>query len=178
MDADLVSIRDIAAEFGKRKQTIFKVLKRLRILPDLRRSEAGRNQKVAYVTLEEARRIRHELTSRVSIGVAEESPSPDPFETDIGCFYVVQLEPHMDPKRFKVGFASNMSERLQKLRCSAPFAAALRTWPCRVLWERTAIDCVTDGCERLHTEVFRAADVSAVIEKCERFFSLMPSLGK
>jgi len=89
---------------------------------------------------------------------------------------LIQLEPDHDPGRFKLGFASNMPERLRSHRCSAPFAKILKTWACHALWERTAIDSVTQGCEKIHTEVFRTKDISSVQEKCDLFFNLMPKL--
>jgi hypothetical protein len=70
----------------------------------------------------------------------------------------------------------DLDGRLQKHRCSAPFAARVKQWPCLRAWERTAIDCVTAGCERLHTEVFRAEDLAAVVDRADRFFSLMPTV--
>jgi hypothetical protein len=54
---------------------------------------------------------------------------------------------------------------LRQLRCSAPYIQVMKTWPCRRLWEKTAIECVTEGCERLHTEVFRALFLETVEEK-------------
>ena len=93
---------------------------------------------------------------------------------DRGVFYLIQLEQEHDPGRFKVGFASNMMERLRTHRCSAPFATVVETWPCHTLWERTAIVCVTQNCQQIHTEVFRAADIAQVKELCDRFFELMP----
>ena len=54
----------------------------------------------------------------------------------------------------------------------------LKTWPCRSLWEKTVIDCVCDGCERLHTEVFRVDSIDKIISKCDAFFSLVPFLGE
>ena len=95
---------------------------------------------------------------------------------DRGVFYLIQLEPCHDPGRFKVGFASNLSERLRDHRCSAPLATVLAKWPCRPLWEKTAIDCVTQSCEQIHTEVFRTDDISAVQQRCEQFFSLMSDI--
>lgn len=95
---------------------------------------------------------------------------------EIGLFYLVQLEPDHDPGRFKAGFTSNMEERLRAHRCAAPFVKVIKTWPCRSLWEKTTIDCVCDGCERLHTEVFRSDSIDQVVEKCDEFFSLMPRL--
>jgi len=105
-----------------------------------------------------------------------ESDRSEPAIPELGVFYVVQLEPDHDPGRFKVGFASNMAERLRAHRCSAPFSKVLKTWPCRSLWEKTAIDCVCVGCEKLHTEVFRIDSIDKVITKCDEFLALMPCL--
>lgn len=96
---------------------------------------------------------------------------------DVGVFYLLRLEPQHDPNRFKVGFASNLSERLRQHKCSAPFTEVIKTWPCRRLWEKTAIECVTANCERLHTEIFRAQSISEVEQRCDQFFALMPSLS-
>ena len=95
-----------------------------------------------------------------------------------GVFYLLSLEPKSDPGRFKVGFATSLSERLRQLRCSAPFTTVVATWPCKRLWERTAIDSVGEGCERLHTEVFRTTSLEAVRERCDRFFALMPKIAE
>jgi hypothetical protein len=100
--------------------------------------------------------------------------SDDFVSAEVGVFYLIQLEPEFDPGRFKVGFAAGMSERLRQLRCSAPFATVVRSWPCRRLWEKTAIESVSAGCERLHTEVFRTGSLDEIIERCERFFAVMP----
>jgi len=89
-------------------------------------------------------------------------------------FYLLLLEPDHDPGRFKVGIADNFPERLRHLRCSAPMIKVVKTWPCKPLWERTVMDCVTEGCERLHTEVFRTESIKSVVDRCERFFELMP----
>jgi len=93
---------------------------------------------------------------------------------DSGYFYLVELEPAHDPGRFKVGFTAELEGRIRKHRCSAPFARYVKTWPSRRLWERAAIDCTTDGCERLHTEVFRASSLEVVATKADAFFAMMP----
>ena len=54
---ELISVIETARELGKRKQTIFKVLKRLGITPEKQRSSGHRNQEIAYITMEEFRRI-------------------------------------------------------------------------------------------------------------------------
>ena len=68
-----------------------------------------------------------------------------------------------------------MSERLRLDRCYTPFATVIETWDCHLLWEKTAIDSVTRGCEKIHTEVFRAKDIAVIRKNCELFFALMPT---
>lgn len=92
------------------------------------------------------------------------------------CFTCSNWNPSTIRGRIKVGFAVSLPERLRTLRCSAPFTKVVQTWPCKVLWERTAIESVTDGCKQLHTEVFRTASIESVVQRCDQFFSLMPEL--
>jgi hypothetical protein len=70
----------------------------------------------------------------------------------------------------------DLEGRLQKHRCAAPFAQYLCSFPSKRVWERAAIDCVTKGCEQLHTEVFRAESLEQVASRAQSFFSMMPSL--
>jgi hypothetical protein len=173
-----VSVRDFAETHGLRRQTVFKVLKRLGIDTSKSRGDIqNRGQVIAYITNEEGQRVLEALSSSRSSKnqqEGEESDFPEASLYDIGVFYLLCLEPEHDPLRFKVGFASNINERLRQHRCSAPYTQIVKTWPCRRLWEKTAIECVTQGCERLHTEVFRAKSIEFVERKCTEFFALMP----
>ncbi len=171
----------MANQHGVLKQTIFKVLKRLRIEPTKRLGANSRGQVVAYITQEEARIVVDALRSGRSSGAcggADPASVAEVLLDEQGVFYLLSLEPKNDPGRFKVGFAASLPERLRQLRCSAPFIEVVATWPCKRLWERTAIDCVSEGCERIHTEVFRTASLTSVREKCERFFNLMPKIAE
>jgi hypothetical protein len=162
------------------KQTVFKVLKRLRIEPTKRPGANSRGQVISYITEDEARIVIETIRSARQAGASENRESAsvaDVILDERGVFYLLSLEPKSDPGRFKVGFAASLPERLRQLRCSAPFAEVVATWPCKRLWERTAIDCVTHGCERIHTEVFRAASIASVHERCVEFFALMPKLN-
>jgi len=155
--------------------------KRLGIEPTKRRGANNRGQIIAYITREEARvvvgTLRPVTASSESSG--EDSPStPEVLLAEQGVFYLLLLEPKTDAGRFKVGFATNLPERLRQLRCSAPFTVVIATWPCKRLWERTAIECVTEGCERIHTEVFRTISIESLRQKCEQFFALMPKIGE
>jgi hypothetical protein len=181
MTDNTISVIDLAAQLGKRKQTIFKVLRRLGIEPTKATSANSRGAFVAYITDEDARLIRAELampSNSETFGEVGLDPTEISVPGQQGLFYLILLERRHDPGRFKVGFAINLSDRLRALRCSAPFATVVKSWPCKMLWEKTAIECVSDGCERLHTEVFRADSIEAVIAKCESFFALMPRLPR
>lgn len=174
MDEERVAIVDLADELQVRKQRLFKLLKRLGITPTQRRDGDRRGQNVAVVTPAEASAIRAELAGLTSVG--PDGSEPFVLGEDVGFFYLIGLEPAHDPGRFKVGFTTELDGRLQKHRCSAPFAEYVKTWPCRRVWERAAMDSATDGCEKLHTEVFRATSLEAVERRADRFFAIMPNL--
>lgn len=180
MFEELISVVDLASQLGKRKQTVFKVLRRLHIEPRKLRSSDRRGQLVSYVTAQESHLVAAELRAAgpVSKSVDEGAAPPEALPDEHGVFYLLLLEPEHDPGRFKVGFAVSLPERLRALRCSAPFATVVQTWPCKLLWEKTAIDCVTEGCKQLHTEVFRTHSIEPILQRCEQFFNLMPRLQK
>lgn len=176
MSEELISVIDVAKKIGKRKQSLFKVLTRLGISVTKQRHSAHRNQKIAYITMEEFNRVVDHV--RVGQNSNEETNITNINLMNDGVFYLILLEPSGDPGRFKVGFATSMPERLRALKCSAPFVKVVNTWPCQPLWERTAIDCVSEGCEKIHTEVFRTDDIEKVRNKCDKFFALMPEINK
>ncbi|NTW70089.1 MAG: hypothetical protein HGB23_09625 [Chlorobiaceae bacterium] len=179
MTEHLISIKDFAEQQGLYRQTVFKVIKRLEIEPaKLRGGKQNRGQTISYITEEDAQRLLEALaSSRRTQDGKEGRDFSDAVLYDVGVCYLLCLEPVHDPCRFKVGFASNLPDRLRQHRCSAPFTQIVKTWPCRRLWEKTAIECVTEGCERLHTEIFRSQSLDAVESKCEQFFALMPQLS-
>ncbi len=171
----LVSVIDLADELGVRKQTVFKALRRLGVKAT-KRKDAGRGgQAVSFVSGEDANRLRETLDGTAITNA--DGLTESWLGENTGFFYVIQLEPDLDPTRLKLGFTIAIEQRLRQHRCSAPFAAVVRTWPCRRTWEQAAIDCLSNGCERLHTEVFRVDDLEATLEKAQRFFALMPTLA-
>jgi len=175
MDENLISVIDAAVQLGTRKQQLFKIIKRLGVSTSKHRNSAHKNQVISYITKDDLDLIARHMAAGKSNTGGETEAAPT-FQVDRGVFYLIQLEPEYDTGRFKVGFASNLSERLRDHRCSAPFATVLAMWPCLLLWEKTAIDCVTQTCEKIHTEVFRTDDISEVRNRCEQFFSLMPNV--
>ena len=172
VDRQLISIIDIADAHGKRKQSIHKLVKRLGIEVVKMKSNNARGQMISYITTRDYEELRRQLDK-------PDSPNSDTRTDGSGVIYLVQLEPEIDPGRFKIGFTTDPDERLRSHRTSAPFSELVKTWPSKFLWEKTAIDCITQDCEQLHTEVFRTQDFDLVIGRAERFFELMPTmLGK
>ncbi|HSB10105.1 MAG TPA: hypothetical protein VLM38_11520 [Blastocatellia bacterium] len=174
-----VAIVDLADDLQVRKQRIFKVVRRLGIRPTQRREPGRGNQNVATVTANEASAIRAEIvkssdTPGADGGLALGGPAVY-YSDDVGFFYLIQLEPLHDSGRFKAGFTTDLEGRLRKHRCAAPFAQYVCSFPAKRVWERAAIDCVTNGCEQLHTEVFRAESLERVANRARSFFSMMPS---
>jgi hypothetical protein len=167
---DAVAVIDLADELQVRKQRLFKIITKLSIRTAQRRDPDRGNQNIATVSLAEANAIRDELAKSARASGYGGALPPD----DAGFFYLIQLEPTHDAGRFKVGFTTDLDGRLQKHRCSAPFARYHKNWPCQRVWERAAIDCATDRCEQLHTEVFRAPILDTVAARADSFFALMP----
>ncbi|MBN1507817.1 MAG: hypothetical protein JW955_13285 [Sedimentisphaerales bacterium] len=181
MDQERIAVLDLADELGVRKQRLFKLIKALHICTTKRREPTRGGQEVVTIAAADTARIRNELQarSRQRRGSRERPDEQAPYyaSDERGVFYLVQLEPQHDPTRFKVGFTADIESRLGKLRTSAPFARCEKSWPCRRNWEGTAIDCVTDGCEHLREEVFRASRLVDVVHRADAFFSVMPRLS-
>jgi hypothetical protein len=170
MQDEIVSVIDIARLYGKHKQSVFKLVRRLGIEMVKVQGEDSRGQKISCITMKDYEILKPELEQ---MGNADDQH--DTLESSYGVFYLIQLEPDLDPGRFKVGFAVNVDQRLRSHRISAPLCILVRTWPCKALWEKTAIDSICAGYERLYTEVFRADSIEEVVDRYEEFFSVMPT---
>ena len=171
MDTELIPISQVVQETGKQKSHIFKVLDRLGIERTLIKRADAKGQKVAHITSDD-----YELLKEYFSGVGADSNETNFDGQSDGVFYLIQLEPDHDPGRIKLGFATSIEDRLRKHKTAAPYSKVIKTWPCKLLWEKTAIECAAQGCERLYTEVFRADSVDDVENRCNEFFSLMPSI--
>ncbi|MBX9894917.1 MAG: hypothetical protein K2Y09_07025 [Nitrosomonas sp.] len=171
MNDEIISVIDAARNLDRHKAYIFKILGRLCIDTVKEKNSAARGQKIAYITIDDYKRVKDYLskTEGDQTFLAQQS--------DVrGVSYLIQLEPEHDPGRFKLGFATNIEERLRSHKTAAPFSKVLKVWPCKILWEKTAIECASQGCTRLHTEVFRTESINEVQPRCEQFFKIMPQL--
>lgn len=167
MDGQLISLIEIADAHGKRRQSVHKLVNRLGMKTTKRKSSQARGQAISYIAADDYEELKRHMSASVdrSDGTASDNSS---------VFYVIQLEPNLDQGRFKVGFTTDIDERMRSHRTSAPFATIVKTWPCKLLWEKTAIECITQDCEQLYTEVFRTDNIGGVVDRADRFFRLMP----
>lgn len=165
---DFVSIEDLACEFGIDKSNVFKYLKKHGIHAHKRRLSGHNSQKCACLNRDEAEQIRK---MRASEGYSHDAQS---LTSGAGSFYVIRLVPDLDPRRIKLGFANDINQRLVAHRCSAPTAEVVKTWPCKASWERTAIDCLSNGLPSLSNEVFVVEDLEKLIGLGDKFFGIMP----
>ena len=170
-----ISVIHAAQELGLRKQSLFKILKRLKIEVTREKSENHAGQSISYISEKDLKLVSDQVKYNANF---QNENKPENGFTSKGVFYLIQLEPDHDPGRFKLGFATAIQDRLRQHRCAAPFAKVIATWPCHILWEKTAIDSITQGCEKIHTEVFRTIDISEIENRCNRFFEMMPSPEK
>ena len=174
--AQLITFKEVATHCGIAKSTVFKIVERLGIQKHKRKSSERHGQYQACISKKDLERVRSEISEVRAIRKSPSQDGPSPTSPESGVFYLIQLEPKLEPGRFKVGFSSNMDERLRAHRCIAPYAKVLKTWPCKSRWEKTAIDSMTRKCKQLHTEVFSTDSIDTVIEEGDQFFDRMPPL--
>ncbi len=170
----LISIIDIAQHHGRRKQAIHGIVRRLGLNVENVVGERTRGQKASHITVRDYEIHRRQFDTPPTAKLVDASNSP----TAQAVFYLILTEPDLDPGRFKLGFSADLEERLRHHRTAAPFSELVRQWPCKALWEKTAIDCVADGCQRLGPEVFRADSIEDVMRRADQFFDLMPRLAE
>jgi len=165
-----ISIRQLGEKLGLDPSNARKYVLKLGYKPVMRRTPESRGQKALTVTLKEADAI---VKRRLEEGFLR---SGKPVETEFGFFYVIQLVPELDPRRIKLGFAVNVSERLSEHRTASPTAKIKAKWPCRRSWERTVIDClVASSCKLISHEVYECSDLEGLIKKGNTFFEVLPS---
>lgn len=169
VEEELISVAEAAKALGRNKQSLFKLVNRLKIEKKFIKSEDARGQTAAYITLEDFEILKAHVDGASSLPVLQGDDA-----SMSGYFYIIQLEPELDPRRLKLGFAASVDDRIRKHMTSAPFSKVLAKWPCRLIWEKTVIDCLTGNSEKIYTEVFRVQDVNMTIQTAAAFFDLMP----
>jgi len=84
MEKELISVIDAARQLGKYKQTLFKIIRKLKITPTRQRHSEHGGQAISYITMEEFDRITEYFSTTCnSIGETKIISSPDSNLTDI-----------------------------------------------------------------------------------------------
>jgi hypothetical protein len=172
MTEEFISIKQLAAEIGMDRSHARRYVLSLGLTPTKRRTADSGNQLTLTVTASEADFVRKKREEKGFLG------SSRSVENEIGSFYVIQLVPELDPRRIKLGFADDISQRLAQHRTSAPTATVLKAWPCKRSWEKTVIDALAFSRGKLIlNEVYEFDDVEKMIEHGNQLFSLLADPG-
>jgi hypothetical protein len=166
-----VTLGELASEFGMEKTNIRKYALAKGFTFTKLRDKRSNNQIVIALTLEETNELRN---TREREGFTNQDK---PIDNGNGYFYIIQLIPELDESRIKLGFASNVQNRLNSHRTAAPTAKLLKSWPCKKTWEIAAIASLTRcNCKSIGSEVYSFENIENLILEGNRFFELMPSV--
>ena len=169
MENDYVTLKELGEELSMDRSNLRKYILGLGIESSMVRTLESRGQLTLAVTSDQADVVRQQREEEGFLSDILILPK------EWGSFYLIQVVPELDSQRIKVGFAIDLDSRLRDFRCIAPTCQVLVTWSCKRIWEKTAIDCLSELCiEGLSNEVFRCENLEALIGKGDRFFSLMP----
>ena len=171
MERKLIAVNTIASIHGRNRRSLHKLVRRLGLNVVKERTDDSRGQLSSHITESDYETLKRHLDD---YRVSSDPVSPEVHQSEFGVFYLVLLEPKLDPGRFKVGFTTNINERMRSYLTATPFAEVKETWPCKLIWEKTAIECISQDCEQLYTEVFRTNNIDDVIMRAKQFFNLMP----
>lgn len=168
-EGEYVSIKELAETMGMDRSHARRYILALGYSPHKRRTPDSHNQLTLALPRSEAEAVLAKRREQGFIGGGS-------VVSDRGFFYVIQLVPEIAPQRIKLGFATNVSDRLQQHRTAAPTAALLKCWPCRGVWERTAMDCMTrEGCRLIANEVFECDQLDSLVCRGDKLFQQLPA---
>jgi len=167
-EKEYVSVKQLAQELGLDPSNTRKYVLSQGFAFLKQRTPDSRNQLANVLTKEDAEAIK-------ALREAQGFTGTIVAQGDEGVFYIVQVVPELDPLRVKLGFASDVSARLQAHRTVAPTAALVGFWPCKRTWERAAMDSIARiGCQVIANEVFQCDGLAGLVDRGEAFFALMP----
>jgi len=168
-----ITLKALADEIGMDRSHLRRFVSRMGISPLRERIPGAKGSPLLAVTDEEAEQIR-EARREAGFWVGGRAT---PVRDGHGHFYTVELDPEARPGRLKLGFTNSVRARLADHRTAAPHAVLLRSWPCKRSWEPAAIDALSLAGERVTDEIYDMSNVDEVVNRGDRFFSMLPSLG-
>lgn len=171
---DYISLRELSKTFNLDKSNVRKyVLNQGFSFIKIRTPEA-KGQLTLALTLEDAENV---VEMRKLQGFLTSNGDKIPVNNGYGFFYIVQLIPELAENRIKLGFATNVENRLKAHKTTAPTAILVKSWPSDKEWERSAIVSVTRlDCKHIGGEVFECENLDELIERANIFFGIMPKI--
>ncbi len=166
---DHILLSELAQEWGLDKSNARKyVLKQGFDFVRVRGNDPS-HQLVLALTQSDAEMVREQRTREGYNG-------KEPVINGWGYFYIVQVAPDLDESRIKLGYATDYKRRVAAYRTLSPTAKLFMVWPCRSIWERTAIDSITRiDCISTGGETYTCSDLTALCKRGHDFFSLLPN---
>lgn len=169
---EFVSLKQLAEMLGMDRSYARKWLLSKDFKPVKRRTSDSGGQLTLSFTAEETERI---IILRQRLGFSLDGQTASPVNEDYGVFYIIQLIPEFDANRVKLGFASDVEQRLAEHRTASSTAEVAKTWPCKRAWEKTVIDTLTGRhCRLILNEVYACDDIGELVELGNKLFALFP----
>ena len=166
---EYVTLKALSVELGLDRSNMRKYVMNSGIEPDRRRTPDSGSQLTLTVSPDQADFIRRK---RQQEGYGSGTPAT---VSDSGLFYVVQLVPELDPRRLKLGFTDNLTNRLSQHRTAAPTAIVLKSWQCKRSWEVTITDALTvKTCRLIQNEVFECESLDDLLSLADELFMILP----
>lgn len=154
---EFYNLRDIAKELGITYQTVKSRTEQLDI--DVVQTQNEKNMYLSSIRAADLAKLKDSLTNKS--------------HSENGFFYMIALVPEYNRGRIKLGFATNVEERLGNHRTAAPTAELVRSWPCKRAFEKTIIAALSSLGKQVRNEVYDFDNVDLIVSKAETLFSLL-----
>lgn len=172
--SEYVLLKDLANEFGIDKSNLRKYILDNDIKPEKVRLPEANNQLTLVLSQEKADLVRQIRRSQ-GFEIGGKSNDGPVIKIDEGIFYIIQLVPLLSFSRIKLGYTTNIKNRIRAHRTTCPNAKVLKQYFCKEIREIAAIDSITcKNCTLIGNEVYDTDSIDQLIEQAEQFFDIMP----
>ena len=154
---EFYNLRQIAKDLGITYQTVKSRTEQLEI--EVVQIQNDKNMYLSSIRASDLARLKDSLANKS--------------HSENGFFYMIALIPEYNRGRIKVGFASNVEERLGNHRTAAPTAELVRCWPCKRIFEKTIIAALAGLGKQVRNEVYDFDNVELIVAKADTLFSLL-----
>ena len=182
---DVMTIHELADEFRVSRSSAVKIARRLEHNLGIERvpARATSGQKIIAYERSDGRKIVAAHQARLGKKddrrkakemreiERERIPRPRPPGSKTELLYLIQMSP-TDHQVFKIGWTSDIEERVRSYKTANPLLHVVKTWACNRERDSAAMKHLFqfDAIERIGKEVFRTEDINGVITHLDDFF--------